>query len=158
MLTATETEQPTEQVIEEIPERTEPASSEAETDLEPILTEEYQDYNEYSENHNFLKQGQTLPFIRYGFSYTCLGPLHAFRVICVNIVFFRTAKSDFINLIQRGMDQTIVGQKHLIDSLLIALLSNGHVLLYNLFRPMFIRSLLRCKFKNSNNYSVKTDC
>lgn len=48
---ATETEQPTEQVIEEIPERTEPASSEAEIDLEPILTEEYQDYNEYSENH-----------------------------------------------------------------------------------------------------------
>lgn len=39
------------------------------------------------------------------------------------------AKSDFINLIQRGMDQTIVGQKHLIDSLLIVLLSNGHVLL-----------------------------
>lgn len=39
------------------------------------------------------------------------------------------SKSDFINLIQRGMDQTIVGQKHLIDSLLIALLSNGHVLL-----------------------------
>ena len=39
------------------------------------------------------------------------------------------AKSDFINLIQQGMDQTIVGQKHLIDSLLIALLSNGHVLL-----------------------------
>lgn len=39
------------------------------------------------------------------------------------------AKSDFINLIQIGMDQTIVGQKHLIDSLLIALLSNGHVLL-----------------------------
>lgn len=39
------------------------------------------------------------------------------------------AKSDFITLIQRGMDQTIVGQKYLIDSLLIALLSNGHVLL-----------------------------
>ncbi len=39
------------------------------------------------------------------------------------------AKSDFITLIQRVMDQTIVGQKHLIDSLLIALLSNGHVLL-----------------------------
>lgn len=39
------------------------------------------------------------------------------------------SKSDFINLVQRGMDQTIVGQKHLIDSLLIALLSNGHVLL-----------------------------
>lgn len=28
-----------------------------------------------------------------------------------------------------GMDQTIVGQKHLVESLLIALLSNGHVLL-----------------------------
>lgn len=39
------------------------------------------------------------------------------------------AKSDFINLINKGMDQTIVGQKHLVESLLIALLSNGHVLL-----------------------------
>ncbi len=39
------------------------------------------------------------------------------------------AKSDFINLINTGMDQTIVGQKHLVESLLIALLSNGHVLL-----------------------------
>lgn len=39
------------------------------------------------------------------------------------------AKSNFINIITRGMDQTIVGQKHLIESLLVALLSNGHVLL-----------------------------
>lgn len=39
------------------------------------------------------------------------------------------SKSDFVNLVTRGMDQTIVGQKHLVDSLLIALLSNGHVLL-----------------------------
>ncbi|MDE6267777.1 MAG: AAA family ATPase [Muribaculaceae bacterium] len=39
------------------------------------------------------------------------------------------SKADFVNLITRGMDQTIVGQKHLIESLLIALLSNGHVLL-----------------------------
>lgn len=39
------------------------------------------------------------------------------------------SKSDFVNLVNRGMDQTIVGQKHLVDSLLIALLSNGHVLL-----------------------------
>ncbi len=39
------------------------------------------------------------------------------------------SKSDFVNLVTKGMDQTIVGQKHLIDSLLIALLSNGHVLL-----------------------------
>ena len=39
------------------------------------------------------------------------------------------SKSNFVNLIKQGMDQTIVGQKHLVDSLLIALLANGHVLL-----------------------------
>jgi len=39
------------------------------------------------------------------------------------------SKSDFINLVTRGMDQAIVGQKHLVDSLLVALLANGHVLL-----------------------------
>ena len=40
-----------------------------------------------------------------------------------------TSKSDFINLVTRGMDRTIVGQKHLVESLLVALLANGHVLL-----------------------------
>ncbi|MDE6453942.1 MAG: MoxR family ATPase [Muribaculaceae bacterium] len=39
------------------------------------------------------------------------------------------SKADFINLVTHGMDKTIVGQKHLVESLLIALLSNGHVLL-----------------------------
>lgn len=39
------------------------------------------------------------------------------------------SKSELINLVTRGMDQTIVGQKHLIESLLVALLANGHVLL-----------------------------
>ena len=39
------------------------------------------------------------------------------------------SKSSFVNTITQGMNQTIVGQKHLIDSLLIALLANGHVLL-----------------------------
>ena len=39
------------------------------------------------------------------------------------------SKSNFVNLIRQGMDQTIVGQRHLVDSLLIALLANGHVLL-----------------------------
>lgn len=39
------------------------------------------------------------------------------------------SKNNFVTLITNGMDQTIVGQKHLIESLLIALLSNGHVLL-----------------------------
>ena len=38
------------------------------------------------------------------------------------------SKSDFTALITRGMDQTIVGQKHLVESLLIAMLANGHVL------------------------------
>jgi MoxR-like ATPase len=32
-------------------------------------------------------------------------------------------------MIKQGMNQTIVGQKHLIDSLLISLLANGHILL-----------------------------
>ncbi len=39
------------------------------------------------------------------------------------------SRSNFVNMIRQGMDQTIVGQKHLVDSLLIALLANGHVLL-----------------------------
>jgi len=39
------------------------------------------------------------------------------------------SKNDFITMITHGMDQTIVGQKHLVESLLIALLANGHVLL-----------------------------
>lgn len=38
-------------------------------------------------------------------------------------------KSNFISHITSGMSQTIVGQKHLVESLIIALLSNGHVLL-----------------------------
>lgn len=38
-------------------------------------------------------------------------------------------KSTFIDMVMRGMDQTIVGQKHLTESLLIALLANGHILL-----------------------------
>ena len=36
-------------------------------------------------------------------------------------------KSGVVNLVNQGMNQTIVGQKHLVDSLLIALLSNGHI-------------------------------
>lgn len=39
------------------------------------------------------------------------------------------SKNDFVELVTKGMDSTIIGQKHLVDSLLIALLSNGHVLL-----------------------------
>lgn len=39
------------------------------------------------------------------------------------------SKSNFMHLVNQGMNQTIVGQKHLIDSLLIALLADGHILL-----------------------------
>lgn len=38
-------------------------------------------------------------------------------------------KSSFLSMIRSGMDRRIVGQKHLVDSLLIALLCNGHILL-----------------------------
>jgi len=39
------------------------------------------------------------------------------------------SKSNFVTMIRTGMDRRIVGQKHLVDSLLIALLCNGHILL-----------------------------
>lgn len=38
-------------------------------------------------------------------------------------------QSSFVTNITAGMDRVIVGQKHLIDSLLIGLLSDGHILL-----------------------------
>jgi MoxR-like ATPase len=39
------------------------------------------------------------------------------------------SKSAFVNLITVGMDRSIVGQKHLVESLLIGLLADGHILL-----------------------------
>lgn len=39
------------------------------------------------------------------------------------------SKSNFVSMIRNGMDHRIVGQKHLVDSLLIALLCNGHIIL-----------------------------
>ena len=39
------------------------------------------------------------------------------------------SRSNFVTMIRTGMDRRIVGQKHLVDSLLIALLCNGHILL-----------------------------
>ena len=38
-------------------------------------------------------------------------------------------QSAFVTNLAHGMDQVIVGQKHLVDSLLISLLSDGHILL-----------------------------
>ena len=39
------------------------------------------------------------------------------------------SKSNFVAMIRTGKDRRNVGQKHLVDSLLIALLCNGHILL-----------------------------
>ena len=38
-------------------------------------------------------------------------------------------ESSFVDALQMGMSQVIVGQKHLVESLLIGLLSDGHILL-----------------------------
>ena len=39
------------------------------------------------------------------------------------------SKSAFINILTQGMNQVIVGQKHLVESLFIGLLADGHILL-----------------------------
>lgn len=54
------------------------------------------------------------------------------------------SKSNFLSLIRSGMNRRIVGQKHLVDSLLIALLANGHILLEGvpgLAKTLAIRTL-----------------
>jgi len=53
-------------------------------------------------------------------------------------------KSSFVDLITLGMDKVIVGQKHLVESLLIGLLSDGHILLEGvpgLAKTLAIKSL-----------------
>jgi MoxR-like ATPase len=54
------------------------------------------------------------------------------------------SQSSFVNLITLGMDKVIVGQKHLVESLLIGLLSDGHILLEGvpgLAKTLAIKSL-----------------
>lgn len=54
------------------------------------------------------------------------------------------SQSSFVNMITMGMDKVIVGQKHLVESLLIGLLSNGHILLEGvpgLAKTLAIKSL-----------------
>ncbi len=54
------------------------------------------------------------------------------------------SKSSFVNMLMQGMDQAIVGQKHLVESLLIGLLSDGHILLEGvpgLAKTLAIKSL-----------------
>jgi MoxR-like ATPase len=54
------------------------------------------------------------------------------------------SKSSFVSMLTQGMDQVIVGQKHLVESLLIGLLSDGHILLEGvpgLAKTLAIKSL-----------------
>ena len=53
-------------------------------------------------------------------------------------------KSSFVDVLTNGMDKVIVGQHHLVESLLIALLSDGHILLEGvpgLAKTLAIKSL-----------------
>lgn len=71
------------------------------------------------------------------------------------------SKNDFVKLITKGMDQTIVGQKHLIESLLIALLSNGHVLLEGvpgLAKHWQSRRSLNSSMQNTAVSSLRPTC
>src|SRR5208283_2084971 len=58
-----------------------------------------------------------------------------------------TENSMWIRPLREEMGRVIVGQKHLLDRLLIALLSNGHVLLEGvpgLAKTLALRSLAHC--------------
>ena len=72
------------------------------------------------------------------------------------------SKSSFIDAITRGMDTTIVGQKHLVESLLVALLSNGHVLLEGvpgLAKTLAIKTLVATHRRaNTAEYSSRPTC
>src|SRR5665647_803371 len=53
-------------------------------------------------------------------------------------------KSSFVDMINLGMEKVIVGQKHLVESLMIGLLSDGHILLEGvpgLAKTLAIKSL-----------------
>ena len=54
------------------------------------------------------------------------------------------SKSSFVESLTMGMDKVIVGQKHLVESLLIGLLADGHILLEGvpgLAKTLAIKSL-----------------
>jgi len=56
-------------------------------------------------------------------------------------------KSSFVDMINLGMEKVIVGQKHLVESLMIGLLSDGHILLEGvpgLAKTLAISSPLTC--------------
>ena len=68
------------------------------------------------------------------------------------------SKSSFVNMITMGMDKVIVGQKHLVESLLIGLLSDGHILLEGvpgLAKTLAIKTLSSLIDAKSEEFQVK---
>lgn len=56
-------------------------------------------------------------------------------------------ESAFVDLLKTEMDKVIVGQNHMMDRLLIGLLSNGHILLEGvpgLAKTLAINTLAKC--------------
>src|ERR1035437_3585279 len=69
-------------------------------------------------------------------------------------------ESAFIDLINLEMDKVIVGQKYMVDRLLIGLLSNGHILLEGvpgLAKTLAIKSLASCIHANFSRVQFTPD-
>ena len=69
------------------------------------------------------------------------------------------SKSSFVNMITMGMDKVIVGQKHLVESLLIGLLSDGHILLEGvpgLAKTLAIKTLSSSTLNTAESSSPRT--
>ena len=70
-------------------------------------------------------------------------------------------QSAFVTNLTHGMDKVIVGQKHLIDSLLIGLLSDGHILLEGvpgLAKTLAIKTLAQLVTLTTTAYSSPPTC
>lgn len=68
-----------------------------------------------------------------------------------------SAQSSILGLIRQGVEQRIVGQQHLIDSLMVALLCDGHVLLEGvpgLAKTLAINTLANVVDAKSREYSL----
>lgn len=70
-------------------------------------------------------------------------------------------QSAFVTNLMTGMDQTIVGQRHLVESLLIGLLSDGHVLLEGvpgLAKTLAIKTWHSSSMPSSAAFSLPPTC
>ncbi len=69
-------------------------------------------------------------------------------------------ESAFVDLLTMEMDKVIVGQKHMVERLLIGLLSNGHILLEGvpgLAKTLAIKSLANCIHADFNRIQFTPD-